>query len=83
MNPILQVKLRFDKERNTSGFGTPNLRANMSVSTEDIDRLSESLRAVLRYYRNEPKILNKILVDVCYNDIIAKSNRIKEILMIL
>lgn len=80
MNPILQVKLRFDKERNTSGFGAPNLRANMSVSTEDIDRLSESLRAVLRYYRNEPKILNKILVDVCYNDIIAKSNRIKEIL---
>ena len=52
MNPILQVKLRFDKERNTSGFGAINLRANMSVSTEDIDRLSESLRAVLRYYRN-------------------------------
>ena len=29
MNPILQVKLRFDKERNTSGFGAINLRANI------------------------------------------------------
>lgn len=80
MNPILQVKLRFDKEKNTSGFSTTNLRANMDVSLEKIDQLSESLRAVLRYYRSEPQILNNILIDVCYNDIIAKSNRIKELL---
>ena len=80
MNPILQVKLRFDKEKNTSGFSTTNLRANMDVSLEKIDQLSESLRAVLRYYRSETQILNNILIDVCYNDIIAKSNRIKELL---
>lgn len=80
MNSILQVKLRFNKEKNNSGFGAINLRAAMSVSLEKIDALSESLRAVLRYYRDKPKILNKLLVDVCYNDIIAKSNRIKELL---
>lgn len=80
MNPILQVKLRFDKEKNTSKFGAINLHANMNVSLEKIDQLSESLRAVLRYYRSEPQILNNILIDVCYNDIIAKSNRIKELL---
>ena len=80
MNSILQVKLRFDKEKNKSPFGSINLRAAMSVSLEKIDVLSESLRTVLRYYRDKPKILNKLLVDVCYNDIIAKSNRIKELL---
>ena len=80
MNSILQVKLRFDKEKNKSPFGSINLRAAMSVSLEKIDVLLESLRTVLRYYRDKPKILNKLLVDVCYNDIIAKSNRIKEVL---
>jgi hypothetical protein len=80
MNPLLQVKFRFNKEKNNAGFGPTNLRSNMSVSFPKIDELSESLRAVLRYYRNEPKILNNLLVDVCYNDIIAKTKRIEEIL---
>lgn len=80
MNSILQVKLRFDKEGNKSQFGKINLKANKTVSVEEIEKLSEGLKSVVRYYRNEPKILNKMLVDVCYNDIVAKSNRIKELL---
>lgn len=80
MNPILQVKLRFDKEKNESAFGAANLRAKASVSSKKIDQLSENLRAVLRYYQEKPQILKNILIDICYNDIIAKSNRVKELL---
>ena len=82
MNSVLHVKMNFNKEKNEAGFGPINLRANMSVSSDKIDNLIDSLRSVIRYYqkRTEAKLLKKLLVDVCYNDIIAKSNRIKEIL---
>ena len=32
------------------------------------------------YYRSVPKVLNNILVDINYNDIIAKSNRVQALL---
>lgn len=80
MNSILQVKLNFLKEQNTAGGGGKNLRANAEVSVEKIDELIASLRAVVRHYRSIPKLLKDILIDVNYNDIIAKSRRIQEIL---
>lgn len=80
MNPLLQVKLRFSNEPNTQRPNSRNLRSTAETSTEKIDALIENLRAVLRYYRNTPKILNNILIDVNYNDIIAKSNRIQRLL---
>lgn len=77
MNPLLQVKLRFEREKNPQKPGAKNFRAKHGTSVEDIDRLLESLRAVLRYYRGVPKILDKMMLDINYNDIIAKSNRVK------
>ena len=80
MNPLLQVKLRFTHERNNQKPGPRNLKANAQTTVEMIDMLIEELNSVLRYYRNSPKIIQGILVDVNYNDIIAKSNRIREVL---
>ncbi len=80
MNPLLQVKLRFSHERNNQKPGPRNLKANAQTTVEMIDMLIEELNSVLRYYRNSPKIIQGILVDVNYNDIIAKSNRIREVL---
>lgn len=80
MNPILQVKLRFNKESNSQRPNARNLRKNFVTTVEKIDMLEESLKAVLRYYHNKQGILSNFLIDVNYNDIIAKSNRIKEIL---
>lgn len=80
MNPILQVKLRFANENNPQKPKGRKFRTNAETTTEKIDVLLESLRAVLRFYRNSPKFLEKILLDVNYNDIIAKSNRIQELL---
>lgn len=80
MNSILQVKLTFRHEPNKQKPTGKNLRANAEVSTDKIDELIDSLMSVLRYYRNTPKLVKNILIDVNYNDIIAKSKRIQEIL---
>jgi hypothetical protein len=80
MNPLLQVKLRFTGEKNNQKPGARNLRAKAETSTEKIDQLIDSLRAVLRYYKDNPRITDKMMIDIWYNDIIAKSNRVKELL---
>lgn len=80
MNPILQVKLRFTKEKNNKKPGARNLRSNAEVTVEKLDSLCESLQAVKRFYNNTSKIIDKCLIDVEYNDIIAKTNRIQEII---
>ena len=80
MNSILQVKLTYTNEHNNQRPNERQLRVNSEVSSEKIDLLVENLRAVLRYYRSVPKLLNNILIDVDYNDIIAKSKRIHDVL---
>lgn len=80
MNPLLQVKLRFTGEKNNQKPGARNLRAKAETSTEKIDGLIDSLRAVLRFYKDNPRITNDMMIDVWYNDIIAKSNRVRELL---
>ena len=80
MNPLLQVKLRFTKERNSQQPIVKNLRANASTSEDKVIALIESLRTVKRFYLTTPKVIENMLVDVNYNDIIAKSNRIQALL---
>ena len=80
MNPLLQVKLRFVNERNTQQGSAKNLRANASTSDDKVYELIESLRAVKRFYTDSPKVIKNMLIDVNYNDIIAKSNRIQALL---
>lgn len=80
MNPLLQVKLRFDNEGNPNKPKGRNLKVSNQTSTSKMDSLIEGLRAILRYYRSIPQIIGKVLIDVNYNDIIAKSSRIREVL---
>lgn len=80
MNPILQVKLRFSNEANTNRPGARNLRRKAETKVEKIDKLCDELNAILRFYRSSPQFIQDILIDVNYNDIIAKSNRIKALL---
>lgn len=80
MNSVLQVKLTYTNEHNNQTPNERQLRANSEVTSEKIESLVENLRAVLRYYRSVPKLLNNNLVDVNYNDIIAKSKRIQDVL---
>lgn len=80
MNPILQVKLNFANERNKQRPNGKNLRSGAEVSAEKIDNLIDNLKSVLRYFRSTQRLIHGILIDVNYNDIIAKSKRIQEIL---
>lgn len=80
MNQLLQVKLRFTNESNSQRPNGRNLRAHAETSVEKIDGICDDLRTILRFYKNSPKFLENILVDVNYNDIIAKSNRIQAVL---
>lgn len=80
MNPLLQVKLRFTGENNNQKPGARNLRAKAETSAEKIDELIDSLRAVLRFYKDNPRITNDVMIDVWYNDIVAKSNRVRKLL---
>lgn len=80
MNPLLQVKLRFTGEKNNQQPRSRNLRAKGETSIEKIDELIDSLRAVLRFYKDNPRVTDKMMIDIRYNDIIAKSNRVKELL---
>ena len=80
MNKILKVKLRFSNEKNSQSPQGRNLRAHAETTTEKIQSISDDLRAILRFYQNSPKFLENVLIDINYNDIIAKSNRVQELL---
>ncbi len=80
MNPILQIKLNFSNEENNQKIGGKKLRPNASVSAEKVDALIDSLKGVLDYYRNTKKIVDKLVVDVNYNDLVPKSRRIHDLL---
>ncbi len=80
MNHLLQVKLRFSNENNPQKPGGRNLKTAAFTSVEKVDALMESLRAVKRFYAASPKIVSNLLIDVYYNDIIAKSGRIQALL---
>lgn len=82
MNPVLQVKLTYRNEKNeiSQNSFVRNLRASNTLTTAHIDSLISDLKHILLYYSGMSKIIDKLLVDVHYNTIIAKSNRIRELL---
>lgn len=80
MNHLLEVKLRYNHGKRSGGAILVNLRKNGETTVEKIGQLQENMRAIVRYYESTPKYLKGYLIDVNYNDIIAKSKRISELL---
>ena len=80
MNNLLELKVRYNHGKRTGGPILVNLRKNGETDIEKIEQLQEDLRAIVRYYESTPKYLKGCLIDVNYNDIIAKSKRISELL---
>lgn len=80
MNNLLNIKLPFNHERNTQKPGPRNLKKANKVSSEHIQQLINNINQVLAFYKENANYVNNILIDVYYNDIIAKSGRIREIL---
>ena len=80
MNNLLQVKLAFNNEKNDQKTGTRNLRSKALVSADGISRVISDLRRIQNYYSKEDRIVSGMLIDIEYNDIIAKSSRVREII---
>ena len=80
MNHLIEVKVRYNHGKRSGGAILVNLRKNGETTVEKIEQLQENLRVIVRYYESTPKYLKGYLIDVNYNDIIAKSKRISELL---
>lgn len=80
MNNLLEVKVQYHHGKRDGGPIVVNLRNNEETDVRKIEQLQENLRTVARYYESTPKYLKGYLIDVHYNDIIAKSKRISELL---
>ena len=80
MNHLLEVKVRYDHGKRSDAPIFVNLKKDGETTIRKIQQLQENLRAIVRYYESTPKYLKGYLIDVNYNDIIAKSKRISELL---
>lgn len=78
MNNILQLKGTFESKKNPNKPGSSNLPVNQSVSSNHIDELIHQLEAIYKKWQ-EDKLIDGALVSVHYNQVVAKSNRIKSI----
>lgn len=80
MNNLLKIKLKFTAEKRIGGFPERKFTSDRYTDIKKIDSLIENLNAVKIYYKSQKQLVKNALVDVCYNDIIAKSNRTRELL---
>lgn len=79
MNNILQLKGRFEKRKNDSGFGPAKLPANKSVKASHLNDLVAQLIRIKAYWEKNQDIAGA-LVSVHYTRVVAKSNRLRILL---
>ena len=78
MNGLLQLKGRFEKKGNES-MGPIGLPAHQKVTVEHMEKLVAQLSKVKEYWINNDDIAGAI-VSVHYIRVVAKSNRLKNLL---
>lgn len=74
--------MKFASEKNISKPGARNLNKTRTTTSESMKVLLDDLMKVKKYYSSTKKYIQNVLIDVCYNDIIAKSGRMSELLRI-
>lgn len=80
MNNLLSIKMKFNGEKNLSKPGARNLNKTRKTTSKSMKILLSDLLIVKKFYSNNDKYIKNVLIDVCYNDIIAKSGRMSELL---
>lgn len=80
MNNLLKVKLKFTSEKRTGNRVERNFTSNRYTDVDKVDQLIDNLRSVKLYYKSKKNFLRDAMLDVHYDDIIAKSNRVRELL---
>jgi len=81
MNNVLRLKGRFDQRRNTSHPGAPELPTKVNVEAVHLDSLASNLERVIDYWEETTLLKNGVLVSAYYRMVVAKSNRIKGLLV--
>jgi hypothetical protein len=77
MNDILQLKGTFQERPNSNTPGPRNIPKNASaITSQELKSFVGQLQRLDDYWTKQ-NVIEGCLVDVCYVDIIAKSNRIK------
>ena len=80
MNNVLEVKVRYNREKNKQASFFKNLSATGQVSLEKIDLLIGDLENIIQYYQAIPKFISGLLIVVPHNTIILKSKRLQVLL---
>lgn len=77
MNGVLQLRGTFNKQKNGGKPGAPNLpkKNGASVSVDRIEKLIKDLVGLEKFWQKD-SLIDGALVDVHYNCVVAKSNRI-------
>lgn len=79
MNKTLQLKGAFEQRKNTGGGAAPNLPKGKTINSKKLKQLLNDLSRLYEFWNNE-KILSGALINVYYNKIAAKSNRVQGLL---
>ena len=79
MNKTLQLKGAFEQRKNTGGGGAPNLPKGKTINSKKLKQLLNDLNRLYEFWSKE-KILSGALINVYYNKIAAKSNRVQGLL---
>lgn len=77
MNEIIQLKGTFQERPNDKKPGPRNVPKNATaITSEKLKSLVDDLQGLSDYWSRQ-NLIEGCLIDVCYIDVIAKSNRIK------
>lgn len=77
MNNLLDLRLPLSGYSNKGRVGPANLRKNDYTDVEKVEQLINELKYALSYYHEKKHYVDGVLIDVHYNDITAKSKRLK------
>lgn len=79
MNSVLQLKGHFEQRSNPNRPGPRNLPANQKIKVSHVIDLKNQLSDLVDFW-SDKTLFSKALVSVHYTDVVAKSNRIKDLL---
>ena len=81
MNNILELKgNRFIQASRVSSGGGVTMNSKKNIRCCDLVKLREKLLKIEKFWENEQRIFEGVLISVYYNKIVAKSNRIAGLL---
>lgn len=79
MNSLLQLKGHFEQRSNPNRPGPRNLPAGQEIKASHVSDLKRQL-SELAVFWSDKTLFTKALVSIHYTDVVAKSNRIKDLL---